>query len=86
MPSGPLREALILSSSDGKTDAELAAALTRLGLGHLSRSLDRVGQWDRELSISELYRLACARLLLSKPQWVITDEALDVLDDSLDSR
>src|SRR4029079_18003598 len=56
VPSGTLRAALVLSSTDAKTDAELSAALTRVGLEHLSRSLDSIGQWDRDLTIGELYR------------------------------
>ena len=48
---------------------------------HLSEALDRIERWDRELTVGELYRLACARLLLAKPKWVISDLALDLLDE-----
>jgi putative ATP-binding cassette transporter len=83
VPRGSLRQALSLSATAEASDADMTAALTRVGLGHLAQSLDRVEPWDKVLAINELHRLACARLLLTRPQWVISDEALDVLDDEV---
>jgi putative ATP-binding cassette transporter len=45
------------------------------------QSLDRVERWEEELSVVEQHRLALARVLLNKPEWVISDEALDILAD-----
>jgi putative ATP-binding cassette transporter len=56
-------------------------ALKRVGLGFLLQSLDRVEHWEEELSVVEQHRLALARVLLNKPAWVISDEALDILGD-----
>jgi putative ATP-binding cassette transporter len=81
VPPGSLRDALALSIPGGENDAARIAALKRVGLDHLSEALDRVERWDRERSVGELYRLACARLILAKPQWVISDLALDLLDE-----
>ena len=81
VPVGSLRDALALSTPDDETDAARVAALKRVGLDHLSEALGRVERWDRELTVGELYRLACARLLLAKPKWVISDLALDLLDE-----
>ena len=63
------------------TDEELGAALQRVGLGHLTQSLDRVERWDTELSMREQQRLALARVLLNRPKWVVSDEALDLTED-----
>src|SRR5206468_9495533 len=65
VPPGSLRDALALSVPGNETDAARVAALQRVGLGHLSESLERVSRWDRELSIGEQHRLACARLILA---------------------
>ena len=81
VPPGSLREALRLSVPGDETDAARAAALTRVGLGHLAPALDRVERWDTQLTIGEQNRVGCARLLLAKPQWVISDNALDLLDE-----
>jgi vitamin B12/bleomycin/antimicrobial peptide transport system ATP-binding/permease protein len=70
-----------MPASGDDTDAERVAALKRVGLGHLAEALDRAERWDRQLTIGEQHRLACARLLLGKPQWVISDNALDLLDE-----
>ncbi len=83
VPAGSLREGL--TNTDDKhqsSDAELTEALQRVGLGELSGSLDRVERWDSELSVREQQRLGLARLLLNRPKWVVSDEALDLLDDS----
>lgn len=79
VPRGALRDALTLSAASDATDAQLIELLERAGLGHLSRSLDRTARWDHELTTSDLHRLSYARLLLSKPKWVISDDGLDLL-------
>lgn len=83
VPPGSLRDALGAAAAGGETDAELAVVLRRVGLGHLSQSLDRITRWDEELTVLEQYRLAVAHILLAKPQWVISDDALDALDDDI---
>ena len=79
-PPGSLRDVLCypLEAADF-ADADLAAALTRIGLGRLAPALDRVARWDRELNDEEQRLLAFARLALHKPRWVVIDEALDTL-------
>lgn len=79
VPRGTLRDAVTLSARDSATDRELAQILTRVGLAHLAQSLDRTERWDHELTTADLHRLAYARLLLSKPKWVISDDGLDLL-------
>ncbi|WP_158814786.1 ABC transporter ATP-binding protein/permease [Methylocapsa sp. S129] len=83
MPLGALRDTLVYpSSATTFQDSALAAACSRVGLGHLSSQLDRSANWDNELASDELQRLAFARLLLHKPSWVCIDEALDSVDES----
>ncbi len=80
VPPGRLRDTLS-SWAGGQTDVSHAAALARVGLGHLSSALDLVDRWDRELSASEQHRLACARLLLGRPEWVISDGAIELVGE-----
>ena len=79
VPRGSLRDALTLSAQSKQTDSELGEILRRVGLGHLSHSVDRIERWDHELTIGDLHRLSYARLLLIEPQWVISDDGLDML-------
>ena len=79
--TGSLREALDVQAKEDQTEARVITALKRVGLSFLLQSLDRVERWEEELSVVEQHRLALARVLLNKPEWVISDEALDILGD-----
>ena len=64
------------------SDAQLAAALERVGLAKL---LDRYGledvtEWSSVLSLGEQQRLAFARLLLARPSLALLDESTSALD------
>lgn len=83
LPPGSVRDALGAPHGDLATDAEIIAALKRVGLGELSGSLDVIERWGEELTVVEQHRLAVARVLLTRPQFVISDDALDVLDDDV---
>ena len=83
LPPGSVRDALGASHRDFATDAEIVVALKRVGLGQLSRSLDVIERWGEELTVVDQHRLAVARVLLTRPQFVISDDALDVLDDDV---
>jgi putative ATP-binding cassette transporter len=81
--SGSLREALAYPAAPGNfSEADLTHALTRTALGHLIPSLDRKARWDKELTEYEHLHLSFARLLIHKPRWVISDEALDHLNET----
>lgn len=85
VPPGTLQAALCYPvAAEKPDDAALAAALLRVGLGHLVPSLNTVRRWDKDLSPEAQQRLSFARLLLSKPDCVFLDEAFDILDE--DSR
>ena len=85
VPPGTLRAALayprLVATYD---DAVLAKALADVGLEHLSLSLDSPERWDRRLNDDEKQRLAFARVVLQRPQWLVLNGALEALD--LDSR
>ena len=50
-------------------------ALTEAGLGHLAPRLDDEDNWAQRLSGGEQQRLALARALLARPDWLFLDEA-----------
>jgi len=78
LPEGTLRAALALPGEPG--DAEVMAALERVGLARLTDRLDREEDWVDALSGAEQQRLSFARLLLLRPEWVLLGDATDSLD------
>jgi putative ATP-binding cassette transporter len=60
--------------------AECAEALCAVGLERLAGELGEHDHWDRRLSPGEQQRLAFARVLLHKPDWLFLDESTASLD------
>ncbi len=82
-PNGPLRDALAYPEpATTYTDDQLRQALTDALLPALTDQLDRADAWSQKLSGGEQQRLALARVLLKKPQWVFADEATSALDEA----
>ena len=50
-------------------------------MGRLSSDLGVEKRWDKELALDEQWRLVLARLLLHRPDWVISDESIAELDE-----
>ncbi|QIG47178.1 ABC transporter ATP-binding protein/permease [Nordella sp. HKS 07] len=82
---GSLREVLTYPvTASSFLQEDLINALERTNLKHLIPSLDRIARWDKELMADEVQRLSFAQLLIHKPQWIISDEAICHLSE--DSR
>jgi len=66
----------------GFTDDALREALTACGLERLTGQLDDARYWAQQLSPGEQQRLAFARMLLQKPDWLFLDEATSAVDEA----
>jgi putative ATP-binding cassette transporter len=82
LPMGDLRAVLSYPTPAGGFDDEaLRAALADCGLKRLTGLLDDERYWAQTLSPGEQQRLAFARMLLQKPDWLFLDEATSALDE-----
>jgi putative ATP-binding cassette transporter len=80
-PNGSLRDALAYPEPATRyDDVALQTALTDALLPKLANRLDDKEAWGQMLSGGEQQRLAIARVLLKKPQWLFADEATSALD------
>ena len=87
VPIGSLRNAVTFPAKPGSySDAEIADALNACSLETRSGQLDEEDHWDRRLSPGEQQRLAIARALLQKPDWLFLDEATSAVDPELEAR
>ena len=85
-PQGKLREAVCYPADDANfTDAQITEALGRVGLGPLADQIDTSDVWSQRLSGGEQQRLALARALLIKPDWLFLDEATASLDSDAEA-
>lgn len=82
LPLGTLKHAVSYPDEPEKhADEETRSALKAVGLEHLAGDLDRNENWAQVLSGGEQQRLAFARALLYKPDWLFLDEATAALPD-----
>ena len=81
VPPGTLRTALCYPCATHEfDDAATVRALAEVGLERLQSLLDTTERWDQRLNDDEKQSLAIARVILQRPQWVVLNEALEVLD------
>jgi vitamin B12/bleomycin/antimicrobial peptide transport system ATP-binding/permease protein len=86
IPQGTLRAAVTYPAETGAfDDAAIRSALEAVRLSHLVDQLDVDDPWSQRLSGGEQQRLAIARALLARPDWLFLDEATAALDEPLEA-
>ena len=87
LPIGPLRSVVSYPMpAAGVDDATLREALEAVDLGGLAGRLDEAGHWALQLSPGEQQRIAFARVLVQKPDWLFLDEATAAVDEVTEAR
>jgi vitamin B12/bleomycin/antimicrobial peptide transport system ATP-binding/permease protein len=85
-PIATLAAAVSYPDAPGTFDAaQLAEAVTAVGLPRLVERLDQEAHWNRVLSQGEQQRLGMARALLQKPDFLFLDEATASLDEAAEA-
>ena len=87
LPIGTLRDVVSYPMPAGGVDDEtLREALEVVGLPELAGRLDEAAHWALQLSPGEQQRIAFARALVQKPDWLFLDEATSAVDEATEAR
>ncbi|MBR0658084.1 ABC transporter ATP-binding protein/permease [Neoroseomonas oryzicola] len=87
IPLGSLKRAVCYPDDEAAfTDEAVTEALEAAELAHLVQRLHEADSWDKRLSGGEQQRIALARALLLKPDWLFLDEATASLDPGAEER
>jgi putative ATP-binding cassette transporter len=87
IPIGPLRAGVAYPAEPGAySDDEIRRALADACLPDLIDQLDREVVWSQRLSSGEQQRIAFARALLMRPDWLLFDESTSALDEKLEAQ
>ena len=82
LPVASIAEALSYPDPAPAARDRLVEVLRQVGLPHLEQQLDVADNWALKLSVGEQQRIALARALLKRPQWLFLDEATSALDET----
>jgi putative ATP-binding cassette transporter len=87
LPIGTLREVVSYPALPGIVgDAVLRETLEAVGLPGLVGQLDESAHWALRLSPGEQQRIAFARAIVQKPDWLFLDEATSAVDEAAEAR
>jgi len=86
IPLGDLRQVLCYPNPVDVEDEKLRDVLSSCLLDKLAGDLDETKQWSHILSIGEQQRIAFARILLAKPEFIFMDESTSALDETSEAR
>jgi putative ATP-binding cassette transporter len=87
LPIGTLREVVSYPNLPGAVDdAVLRETLEAVGLAEMAGRLDESAHWALRLSPGEQQRIAFARALVQKPDWLFLDEATSAVDEVGEAR
>ncbi len=83
LPLGTLRDVVSYPVRGASySDEQLREVLNAVGLPQLVNRLEEQQNWALQLSPGEQQRIAFARALLQKPDWLFMDEATSALDEA----
>jgi putative ATP-binding cassette transporter len=87
IPIGSLRAAVTYPGrAETYSDGEIREALQAALLHDHIAALDCEDNWQQRLSGGEQQRLAIARAILAKPDWLFLDEATSAMDESMEAK
>jgi len=87
LPIGTLREVVSYPNLPGAVDdSVLRETLEAVGLPELGGRLEESAHWALRLSPGEQQRIAFARALVQKPDWLFLDEATSAVDEVGEAR
>ncbi|VBB08664.1 abc transporter [Lucifera butyrica] len=82
LPLGTLRDVLLYPQPAGSVSEDgIKQIMAWCKLDGFINKLDQTEDWSRILSLGEQQRIAFARVLLQRPQWLFLDEATSALDE-----
>jgi vitamin B12/bleomycin/antimicrobial peptide transport system ATP-binding/permease protein len=87
LPIGMLRDVVSYPMpARGVAEGTLREALEVVGLTELAGRLTEAAHWALQLSPGEQQRIAFARALVQKPEWLFLDEATSAVDEATEAR